>query len=1074
MTGHAARGRLHEQVAARLAGASKRTTRTEGPLSHAQERLWFLDRLDPGNSVYNTGFAIRLTGRLDRDALAEAFATVVRRNGILRTTFGQDEAGNARQHVRAECPVPPAILKPEGGIDRACQDFLTTPFDLTTGPVMRAGLIALDDTGTDHVLVVGTHHIVSDGWSHPILVDELRTAYNTGTAAAAPRPQYIDFADRQRRADAQEAFGPALRFWRDRLADTPIRLALPRDRTAAVDGGGHRGETVAVVVPAERAARIRKLATACDTTEFAVLLAAYQALLARYSGQDRFLVGFPAANRHSAEEFDTIGFFVNTIAFPADLRDAPSLADLVRRVGRDLLAVYEHQHAPYEQVVRDGGRDGATADPIEAFLAWQNVPEAAGEWTGLRAEEVPIAWPTAKFDLTLSLSQRGEEIRGYFEYRTAVFDRQTIEQLAANWTALLGALLDAPDRPLSTVDLVAGDPVLPTADWLAATDYDQAELTRVDAAVERWARSRPDVVAVSDGTSELTWAQLRGRAAGLAGRLIERGVRAGEVVAVCCGRGVDGVVAVLAVLRAGAAFLPLDPTAPGERHARMIDECDVRIAVVDHSAPDLGVERIAVSDNGSADAAVLPETGLDHLAYVIYTSGSTGAPKGVLVAHRGLANLIRTHVTALDLSDDDVVLLAASPTFDPWVFQTFIAFAAGARLVVAGEDQVAGAPLADLLADKGVTVLNVTPTTAATLPEVALPALRRVVVGGDSCRLDIARRWAKDRVLFNAYGPTEVTVSATLARFHHTVDHVHIGTSFPNVRVYLLDQRGRPVAPGMIGEICVGGVGVGWGYVKQPALTADRFRPDPFAPGARLYRTGDLGRWRADGGIDFLGRRDRQVKIRGHRIEPAEIEAVLTATPGVGEAVVVPHTDPTGDTRLIAYITGAEHAERAHERARLELPRWMVPSLVVGLDRLPTRNGKIDRAALPSPEWTAAEPGEPPSTPVERDLADIWARLLPARPARDDDFFRRGGHSLLATRLVFAIAETFGVDMSLRTVFEQPTLAGQAAWIERAVQADLAALPDDAALLAELELLENLDDDEAAALLGRTAEGETG
>ncbi|MCA2211551.1 non-ribosomal peptide synthetase [Jidongwangia harbinensis] len=1068
MTGENPR-RLHELLAARLGDAARAGTRSEAPLSYAQERLWFLDRLDPGSSVYNSGFALRLTGALDRAALAGAVTGLVRRHAILRTTYRPDDTGTARQHVSPATAVPLADLElagPEPAEDRArevCQAFLAEPFTLATGPVLRAGLLTLDDT--DHILVIGLHHIVSDGWSHPILVDELRLAYNSETVR--DRPQYLDFADAQRRA--ADPFAGSMRFWRERLAGVPTELALPRDRTVA-EASDHRGGTVPVTVPAEQAARLSRLAAAEGTTEFAVLLSAYAALLARYSGQDRFLIGFPAANRRSAGEFDTVGFFVNTLAFPVDLQDDPTPAALVSRIGGDLLDAYEHQDAPYEQVVRE---IGAGRDPIQAFLAWQNVPPPAGDWTGLRCADFPLTWPWAKFDLTLSLTQAGAEIHGYFEYRAAAFDRATIEQLAANWSALLNAVLAAPDRPLSALELT-GDAAAPTADWLSATAYDPAGLVRADLAVDRWARSRPDRIAVRDESSVLTWAQLRDRVTGLAGRLVERGVHGGDVVGVCCGRGVGGVVAALATLRAGAAFLPLDPAAPAERRVRQLGECGVRIVLVDPGSDTLAeadVERVAVTETHAAD---LPEAGLDDLAYVIYTSGSTGAPKGVMVAHRGLANLIRTHVAALEVTTEDVILLAAAPTFDPWVFQVGLALAAGATLVVAGDDQVAGAPLAALVADRGVTLLNVTPTTAATLPDTALPALRAVLLGGDTCRLDTARRWAAGRTLYNAYGPTEATVSATLARFRDTVDHVHIGSPFPHARVYLLDERMRPVAPGVVGEICIGGVGVAWGYLGQPALTAERFRPDPFTDvrGARLYRTGDLGRLRADGGIDFLGRRDRQLKIRGYRIEPAEIEAVLTATPGVGEAVVVPHTDPTGDTRLIGYVTPdrptdadglAALARFAHEEARRALPRWMTPGLVLGLAGFPTRHGKINRAALPEPVWCGTGDRLPAATPTEVELTRIWARLLPAEPARDDDFFLRGGHSLLATRLVFAVAESFGVEMSLRTAFEHSTLAEQAAWIDRAVEAELATLSED--LLAEIDLLEQLDDAEVAALL---------
>lgn len=589
-------------------------------------------------------------------------------------------------------------------------------------------------------------------------------------------------------------------------------------------------------------------------------------------------------------------------------------------------------------------------------------------------------------------------------------------------------------------------------------------LVTAHSAVDRWAESRPAAVAVRDAESVLTWAELRTRVTDLAAALVaDHGVRRGDVVGVCAGRGVDAVVGVLAVLRAGGAFLPLDPAAPLERLERVVTESDVDIVLADAGSPALdGVERVALSGTGrpSGDVA-FPEVGLDDLAYVVYTSGSTGTPKGVLVPHRGIANLVATHVDLLGLGPDDVALNFAAMTFDGFVFELFVPLGAGATVVLPDEEtRLDPARLTRLIADTGVTFAPIPPSLLAALPAAELPTLRSVLVAGDTCRLDVARRWARGRVLFNSYGPTEATVSATLARFTDTVDRLHIGSAFANVDVHLLDDDRRPVEPGAIGEIHIGGVGVAWGYLKRPAMTAERFVPDPFSPtpGGRMYRTGDLARLRADGEIDFAGRRDRQVKVRGIRVEPAEIEAALVATPDISEAITVPRADAAGEIRLIAYVTATpkSRVDPVRVRAALteRLPRGHVPDLVVVLDEMP-RNAarKIDAERLPDPVAdTASVPLS--EEPVERLVADIVAETLgvPAVPT-DTKFFDLGGNSLLMMRVVAQVNELFDAEVSVREFATASTVAGLAAVVRRTAEPDrLAAVVDMAEQLTEISL----------------------
>jgi amino acid adenylation domain-containing protein len=571
------------------------------------------------------------------------------------------------------------------------------------------------------------------------------------------------------------------------------------------------------------------------------------------------------------------------------------------------------------------------------------------------------------------------------------------------------------------------------------------EWGRADLAVDRWAASTPDRLAVRAATSAVTWAELRDRVTELAGRLIaDHGVRVGEVVGVGCGRGVDAVVAVLAVLRAGGAFLPLDVSAPRERLRHMVGECDVRTVVVDGPCAALEgseVDQVPVSGSGGpAEGVVFPPARPEGLAYVIYTSGSTGTPKGVLVPHRGLANLAATHAGLLGIGPGDVALNYAAMTFDGFVFELFVPLCAGATIVLPDDEtRLDPVRLTRLLADTGVTFAPIPPSLLAALPAVELPALRAVLVAGDTCRLDVARRWARGRVLFNSYGPTEGTVSATLARFADAVQDLHVGAPFPGVDVHLLDEHQRPVEPGAVGEIHIGGIGVSWGYLRQPALSAERFVPDPFSgrPGARLYRTGDLGRVRADGGIDFLGRRDRQVKIRGVRVELGEVEAALIATPGVRVAVAVPHAE---GARLVAYLTAVPGSEVEPGRVRTSvqdrLPRSHVPDVVVLLDEMP-RNAarKIDTAALPDPfdrTTTPAEASPAAGDPVERVVADLVADTVGAQAVPvDTRFFDLGGNSLLMMRLVAQVNELFDAQVSVREFAAAPTVAALAAAARR-------------------------------------------
>ena len=1067
-------------------------------LSFAQERLWFLDQLEPGSAAYNIPGALRLRGELDDRALEQALGEIVRRHEVLRTTY-DSHGGVAVQVIQpagaAPVPLERVDLTATAGADRdaaleaLAADDAAIPFDLTTGPVLRAKLIQLADD--DHAVLVNTHHIASDGWSLGVLVLELAELYG---AFAAGQPsslpelpvQYADFAAWQREWLSGEVLDGQLAHWRRHLDGAPLVLDLPTDRPRpAVET--FQGTTARFTMDGELRQGVEALAKASGATPFMVLLAAWKALVFRSTGQRQLLTGSPVAGRTHGQLEELIGFFVNTLVLRADLGPRQTFTELVDRVRASALGAFEHQDLPFERLVEalQPERDPSRSPLVQVLFAFQSAPQQGFELPGLTMTRLDLDSGTSKFDLSLLLAEDGEGIRGAVEYNTDLFDSIRIERLIGQWNTLLTAVLAEPGRALDELSLLSpAEAEQVIHGWNAtAVGYDQADSglhelfkAQVERTPNAMAVRGPDLGTDGDtGTVELTYRQLDQRINRLAHHLRDRGVGPEVLVGVMLRRSVDRVVALYAVLEAGGAYVPLDPDHPSERLALCLEDAAPRLVITsDGLMSKLGADVPTVRlDIDAESIAAQPDTRPsvpmvgDRLAYVIFTSGSTGRPKGAMNAHRGIVNRILWMQKAYGLDASDRVLQKTPYSFDVSVWEFFWPLAVGAGLVVARPDgHKDPGYLSQVIHDEAITTLHFVPSMLRAFLDAdpsPCPGLRRVMASGEELPTDMARRFAErfpDAELHNLYGPTEAAVDVTawpcqdLGPWPGTP----IGLPIDNLRIHLLDSADA-VPVGIAGELFIGGVGVGRGYYGRPGLTAERFVPDPYAstPGDRLYRTGDLARRRPDGAIEFLGRIDHQVKLRGFRIELGEIESALRQHDSVAATVVTVRGEGTAQ-RLVAYVAGrGEKAPttatlRAHLRERL--PEYMVPAAWVTLDEMPLLpNGKVNRKALPEPTATVAGERVAPRNPYEDLVADLWQGVLglgddgadgdshPRGLGVTDNLFDLGAHSLLATQVKSRLDREFDIDIPLRRLFDLPTVEQQAAEVEALRQSGAVGAP---------------------------------
>ncbi|MFJ4030803.1 amino acid adenylation domain-containing protein [Streptomyces griseoluteus] len=1062
------------------------------PLSFAQQRLWFLNRAEDSGDTYNVPLVLDLEGPLDTDALRGALADVVARHESLRTVFAEED-GVARQVVldaaHAAELVPLAVEEPPAGADaevwaeEAVARLAGAPFDLAGGVAFRAGLLRL--AADRHVLVLVPHHVVADGWSLAPLSRDVGAAYRARVAGEdtpdwpALRVQYADYALWQRAllgedGDPDSLAGRQLAFWREALHGAPDLLELPLDRPRPAVAS-HRGGAVPFELPAAAHAALTGLARAAGCTPFMVLQAALAVTLRAHGAGEDIPLGTAVAGRADEALDDLVGFFVNTLVLRTDLSGDPTFRELLCRVKEFDLAAFSHGDIPFERLVEavNPERSGDHHPLFQTMLVLQNQERAGIDLPGVTSRDRSGHTGISKFDLTFSLTEnaapadRSEPARGiggYLEYATDLFDEATARDLCDRFARVLTEAVRHPDRRLGDLDpLGPGE-----RDRLLAQGHGtQRPLPALTApeAVREWAARTPDATAVRDAGTSLTYAELDDRADALAHALREHGAGRETLVALALPPSVTSVVAMLAVLRAGAAYLPVDPRYPATRIRHMVTDArpvlllttrDVHESLPPTDVPWLDPERLVPGRSGAGQ----PIHPADP-AYVIYTSGSTGRPKGVTVPHGALANHMAWMAGHLSLTRGDRVLARTSTSFDASVWELWLPLMNGAEVCVLpdGVNQDPRA-LVDWMGRFGVTVAQFVPShLALVLAETAdaapLPTLRAVLCGGEplprALADDIARTWHAEA--HNLYGPTEATIDATAHRVPedaegHAADTVPIGRPVDTMRAYVLDTRLRPVPTGVTGELYLAGPNLARGYLGRPGLTAERFVADPFdTGGARMYRTGDLVRWNRRGLMEYVSRADDQVKLRGFRIELGEVEAALLARPGVTSACAVIREDAPGRRRLVAYAVTADGAPRAltlRDDLAETLPHYMVPGAVVVLDELPLLpNGKVNRRALPEPEPEAGTSGAPGrGTPQEELLAGIFADVLD-RPAvgPHDSFFDLGGHSLLAMRVVSRIRAVLGAEVAVRTLFEHPTVAGLARALDTPGRARPAVLP---------------------------------
>ena len=1069
------------------------------PPSFAQQRLWILDQLDPGSAAYNVPTAVWLRGELDRGALDRALAEIVRRHESLRTVIAADDEG---PHQVVLPPSPPAIDEhdlthlPAGERREAALALArreaARPFDLAQAPLFRAMLARLE--ATHHLLVLNAHHVAVDGWSLSLLETELASLYEAfhlgrPSPLAEPPIQYVDYTLWQHELLAGEAGSRQLGYWRERLSGHIPVLELPGDRPRpAVQS--HRGAVLRTAPPAEVYDALKRLARQEGATPFMAFLAAFETLLLRYSGQEDVVVGVGVANRSRPELESVVGFFVNTLGLRCDLSGNPTFRELLGRVKEVTLGAYSHQDLPIERLLQDLDLDRALShSPLfQVMLFFQNFPAEQTQLPGLTLTPVDldtINAGTSRADLALFASEDRGELALFLEYATDLFDRETVERFARHLEQLLRSAVADPSRRLGELEIL---PATERRQLVAEWNSTQRELpaeSLVHGLFAAQAARTPAAVAVEHGGRAWTYAELDRRAEAVARELLRRGIASGDLVGLFVERSPGMLAALLGVLKAGAAYLPLDPSYPAERLSFMLEDSAARLVLTERALlaqlPPFSGETLLLEDVATEDGLppVRSAVGPEDLAYVIFTSGSTGRPKGVQIPHRAAVNFLASMAREPGLGAGDAVCAVTTLSFDIAVLELLLPLTVGARIVLADRETAAdGSALARLLASSGATLMQATPATWRMLLESGWRGQRglRMLCGGEALSRELADRLLDcGDELWNVYGPTETTVWSALDRVT-AANEISIGRPVDNTEIYVVDRRLQLVPAGVPGELLIGGLGVARGYLARPELTAEKFIPDPFGtrPGGRLYRTGDLARWRRDGRLEVLGRMDNQVKLRGFRIELGEIESVLAEHPAVRQAVVVCREDRPGDKRLVAYVipqpgeAPASADLRAFVKART--PDYMVPSTCVVLERFPlTPNGKVDRRALPAPDASTSErPSAAPRNSEEETLARLWAEVLGVeRVGIDDDFFDLGGHSLLATQLVGRIQKAFGGEVPLRLLFEAPTVAGFA---ERLLQQRVESV-DAGALAGMLEQLEGLSDDEIQLLLAAEQAG---
>ncbi len=1075
------------------------------PLSFAQQRLWFLDQLEPNSPFYNIPSAMRLSGHLNKAVLKQCIDEIVRRHETLRTTF-RAVKGKPYQVIAEDFSVTLNEIdltdltegEQEARVQQLATEEAQQPFDLVHGPLFRVTLIALKPD--EHVVLFTLHHIISDGWSMGVLIKEVAALYQA-FAEGKPSPltelpiQYADFAQWQKKWLIGEVLEKQLSYWKEKLAGSPPVIELPTDRPRpAVQS--FKGSMISKQYSGELLKSLKAFCQKENVTLFMTLLAAFKALLHRYSGQSDINVGTPHANRNRSELENLIGFFVNTLVLRTDFSGEPNFKELVKRVRETALGAFAHQDLPFETLVDalQPQRDLSHTPLFQVMFVLQNAPLEKIELPGLTFSPVPFESGTAKFDLSLVIFEERDGFTASFEYNSDLFDRSTIERMMEHFGIVLENLMADPEQKIAAVPIMSQAEL---NEMLVQWNETTAEFPSQQC-MHQWfenlAARNPEAIALTFAGQKLTYGEFNRRANQMARFLNKIGVGKEHLVGICMERSIEMMIGIMGALKAGGAFIPLDPAYPKDRLDYMITDSGLSVLLTQqallgnvnpHQAKVVCVdsewETIAQESAENLNLEIDPT----NLAYVIYTSGSTGKPKGTMLQHRGWCNLGKAQQLAFGQGYGSRVLQFSALSFDASVWEMVMALLSGATLSLTNREMLStGQGLLQVLAQDEITMVTLPPSVLAVVPEAELPNLKTIITAGEACSADLVARWGKDRRFFNAYGPTETTVCASMFLVPEGYrNNPPIGKPIANFQLYVLDANFQPVPKGVPGELCIGGAGVARGYLNRPDLTAEKFIPDPFGreKGARLYRSGDLVRYLPDGNIEFLGRIDHQVKVRGFRIELGEIEAALKDHPDIRDAAAIVREDKPGDKRIVAYLITEANKDltvgelRSYLRERL--PEYMVPSAFMTLAEFPlSPSGKVDRKKLPAPDLSRPELGSEyvaPRNETEEKLAAICAELLNLKQVGVyDNFFELGGHSLLATQVISHIRDEFQVELPLRTLFEFPTIADLALKVQESPKISEAdQIPIEAAergeksideLLAELE---QMSDEEAGQLL---------
>lgn len=1037
------------------------------PLSFSQQQLWVLDQLVPNHPFYNVPEAIRLKGGLDVAALEHSLQAIVQRHEILRTHF-ITLAGQPIQVIQASLDLSVPIVDVSGAQHPEAEAYqlmvaeAQRPFDLSHGNLIRVILFRLSPT--EHILLLNLHHIICDEWSFKVLLEELTVLY---TAFSQQQPellamlplQYADFAIWQRQ-QLQALLAPQLKYWTQQLSGAPAMLQLPTDYPRS-PRPSYRGARHWITFPPSLTTQLKVLSRQEGVTIYMTLLAAFQALLCRYTGQTDICVGSPIANRHGSETEKLIGFFVNTLVLRTDLSGNPSFRELLHRVREVALEAYAHQDVPFEQVVQavqPNQRDASYNPLFQVMFNLQNVPLTDLEMADITLSRVAIDNQTAKFDLSLDLTTTSDGITGFLEYSTDLFAPETIARLVGHLQTLLTSIASQPEQQLAVL------PILTPVETQQFTAWNQTQVVYpnqlcmhqlFEAQVER----TPDAVAVVFGTDQLTYGELNQRSNQLARTLQQFGVKPEVLVGICADRSIEMVVGLLAILKAGGAYVPLDPKYPSDRLAFMLDDSQATVLLTQthllESLPHQSVQIVCLDDaRPFADQCsdnLTCEVNSSHLAYVIYTSGSTGKPKGVAIEHRSPVALIHWAQSVFTSEDLAVVLAATSICFDLSVFELFVTLSSGGKVVLAQSALC----LPNLSQANEVTLINTVPSAIAELLRInGIPnSVRTVNLAGEPLLNSLVQQIYQQtsvQQVYNLYGPSEDTTYSTVALIPRNSQKLPpIGQPISNTQAYVLDREKQRLPIGVLGELYLGGAGLARGYLHRPELTAERFIPNPFQESEAaefdlptshyLYKTGDLVRYAPDGNLEFLGRIDHQVKIRGFRIELGEIEATLRQHPSVQEAVVMVREDQPAQPQLVAYLVCQSSPTPSISELRrflqTQLPEYMLPAAFVMLEQLPLNpNGKVDRKALPAPDGDRPDLDATfiaPRTDVEVQMAHTWATILKLETVGvEDNFFELGGNSLLAAQLMVSLQATFEIELPVRHLFEHPTIAGLARTVD--------------------------------------------